>query len=101
MQTTTYFLLDDQEHDVIIHGESGLRINVFSLETDRYRPSAGEIHIFGDAHGEWLAFETDGWTLEELQIISGAVLWYARYLDYPEMLITEDDPRPAERLRRV
>jgi hypothetical protein len=101
MQSTTYFLLDDEERDVIVHGESGLRVNVFGLEVDRYQPTEGEIHIFGEAHGEWLAFETERWTKEDLTIISGAVLWYARYLDYPEMEITEEDPRPRIQLKRL
>ena len=101
MQSTTYFLLEDQERDIIVHGESGLRVNVFGLEVDQYQPAAGEIHIFGEAYGEWLAFETDGWTIEGLNVISGAVLWYARYLDYPEMKITENDPRPQVKLKRI
>jgi hypothetical protein len=101
MRSTTFFLLDNQERDVIVHGASGLRVNVFGLEVDQYQPTAGEIHIFGEAHGEWLAFETDGWTTEDLAIISGAVLWYARYLDYPEMRITEEDPSPEFRLRKA
>jgi hypothetical protein len=101
MQTETYFLLDDQDRDVIVHGQTGLRVNVFGLEVDQYQPTAGEIHIFGEAHGEWLAFETEGWTMEDLSVISGAVLWYARYLDYPEMCVSEEDPRPQVRLKKV
>lgn len=54
MQTTTYSLLDDQERDVILHGHTGLRVHTFGLEADRYQPTAGKIHIFGEAPGEWL-----------------------------------------------
>ena len=54
MQTTAYFLLDDQDRDVIVHGQTGLRVNVFGLEVDQYQPTAGEFHIFGEAPGEWL-----------------------------------------------
>ena len=81
MQTTNYFLLEDKERDVIVHGDTGLRVNVFGLEVDNYRPTAGELRIFGEDHGGWLAFETEGWTLESLNIVSGAVTWYARYHD--------------------
>lgn len=100
MLPNNYFLLEDQERDIIVHGETGLRVNVFGLEVDQYEPTPGELHIFGDDHGEWLAFETEGWSIENLDIISGAVKWYARYLDYPEMQISEEDPRPAVRLRK-
>jgi hypothetical protein len=101
MQTTIYFLLEDQERDVIVHGETGLRVNVFGLEVDNYRPTHGELHIFGDDHGELLAFETEGWSWESMDIITGAVVWYARYLDYPEMNIQTEDPRPQFRLRKI
>jgi hypothetical protein len=101
MQTNNYFLLDDEERHVIVHGETGLRVNVFGLEVDNFRPTPGELHIFGDAHGEWLAFETEGWSMESMTIISDAVAWYACYLDYPEMQITEEDPRPQFKLRKI
>jgi hypothetical protein len=101
MQTTNYFLLDDQERHVIVHGETGLRVHVFGLEADNYRPTPGELHIFGEDHGEWLAFETEGWSMEGMDIITGAVVWYARYLDYPEMQLTRDDPRSAFKLKKV
>lgn len=101
MISTTFSLLEDQERDVIIHDPSGLRVNVFGLEVDNYQPTKGELHIFGDDHGEWLAFETEGWNGEYLDIISQAVVWYARYLDYPEMNITIEDPRPEFRLRKI
>jgi hypothetical protein len=101
MLSTTYSLLENQERDVIVHNKSGLRVNVFGLEVDDYHPAAGEIHIFGDDHGEWLAFETEGWNGENLNLITQAVVWYARYLDYPQMNIVTEDPRPAKKLRKI
>jgi hypothetical protein len=101
MLANNYFLLEGQNRDVIVHGATGLRVNVFGLEVDRYEPTDGELHIFGDDHGEWLAFETEGWSAEGLEIISGAVKWYAQYLDYSEMQISEEDPRPVVKLRKV
>jgi hypothetical protein len=101
MLPTTYFLLDHQDRNVIVHGETGLKVSVFGLEVEDYKPTPGEIHIFGDDHGEWLAFETEGWSMESIDIITGAVVWYARYLDYSEMNITTDDPRPEFRLRKL
>jgi hypothetical protein len=101
MLTTNYFLLEDQERNVIVHGETGLRVHVFGLEVDDYHPAPGELHLFGDDHGEWLAFETEGWSMESMDIITEAVVWYARYLDYPEMNIQTEDPRPVRRLRKI
>ena len=101
MISNTFSLLEDQEHDIIFHGATGLCVNVFGLEVDNYQPTKGELHIFVDHHGEWLAFETEGWNGEYLDIISQAVVWYARYLDYPEMNITTEDPRPEFILRKI
>lgn len=94
MKKNNYFLLEDARRDVIVHGETGLRVNVFNRETEGFSPAPGEIHVVGDDHGLWLAFETEGWTMEGLEIVSSAVLWYARRLDYPQMQITTEDPRP-------
>ena len=43
-----------------MHSETGLRVHVFGLEVEGYQLAAGEIHIFGEAHGEWLAIEDRG-----------------------------------------
>ena len=79
MQSRNYFLLPKAGRDII----------------------KDELHIFLDDHGEWLAFETEGWNGGDIQVFSGAVLWYAVYLDYPAMDITTEDPRPAFKLRKL
>lgn len=101
MISTTFSLMEDRDRHSIVHDESGLRVNVFGLEVDDYHPAAGELHIFGDDHGEWLAFETEGWNGDNLDLITQAVVWYARYLDYPQMEIRTEDPRPELELRKV
>ena len=101
MLSTSYYLLADQDHDIIIHDETGHRVHVFSLENKTFEPTKGELHFFGDDHGEWLAFETEGWTTETLAIFSNAIIWYAVFLDWPEMQITTRDPRPPSKLRKV
>jgi len=101
MISYTFPLLEDQKRDIIIRGATGLCVNVFGLEVDDYQPTKGEIHIFGDDHGEWLAFETEGWNGENLDLITQAVVWYARYLEYLEMNIQTEAPRPAPRLRKI
>ncbi|TSJ36434.1 hypothetical protein FO440_23320 [Mucilaginibacter corticis] len=95
MHSTTYFLSDEANDHVIVHEVTGLRVQTFSLEQEPFYPQENEIHLFGDDHGEWLAFETIGWKGEPISVLEGAMIWYARYLDYPEMLITEEDPRPV------
>jgi hypothetical protein len=94
MESSNYFLLN-RERNVIVHKATGLRINVFGLEVENYRPNPTELHVFGDDHGEWLAFETEGWSTEDRVILIDAVKWYSQFLDYPEINITEEDPRPA------
>lgn len=101
MNILKFSLLQDQERDVIFHYETGLRVFVFNLETADFLPSQKEQHIFGDDHGEWLAFESKGWRGEPLIILYQAALWYAQYLDYPEMIILDIDPRPAFKMRKL
>jgi hypothetical protein len=93
-------MMNDDDRDVIMHGETGLRVNVFSLENEGFTSTQGELHIFGEDHGGWLAFETDNYHFEALDIFKGALVWYARYLDCPEMEIQTEDPRPAVQLKR-
>lgn len=95
MISTSYSILEDQEPDIIVHDDTGVRVHVFGLEVDNYHPTSGELYIFGEDHGEWLAFETEGWNVEDLEVIQQAVRWYVWYLDYPEMQITTEDPRPG------
>ena len=95
MHSTTYFLTDENDHHVIVHAETGLRVQTFSLEQEPFTPDEGELHLFGDDHGEWLAFETMGWKGEDFFLLQGAMIWYARYLDHPDMLIIAADPRPV------
>jgi hypothetical protein len=85
MQTSNYFL----------------PVHVSGLDADNYNPTSGELRIFWEDHGEWLAFETDDWYMEGTDIISWAVVWYARYLNYPKMQITTNDPRSVFTLKNI
>jgi hypothetical protein len=93
MPSVSYFLLSDNEREVIVHKETGLRVNVFNLKNEDFEPTPGELHVFGEDTGMWLAFETEGWTTESLSLISAAVLWYAYYVDAPSIKVTIEDPR--------
>ena len=60
MHSTSYYLSDENDHHLIIHADTGLVVQTFSLEHEPFNPCPDEIHLFGDDHGEWLAFETIG-----------------------------------------
>ena len=78
-----------------------MKVIVYNLEVDPFRPLQHEIHVLGDDHGDWLAFETDGWNGQRHDTLIEAAMWYASYLDYPEIILTDDDPRPPIKLRRL
>jgi hypothetical protein len=101
MNVVKFSLTKGQERDIIVHYETGLQVFVFNLEAEDFRPSKIERHIFGDDHGDWLAFETKSWQGQSLDILHQAALWFAQYLDYPEMVILEIDPRPAFKMRKL
>ena len=94
MNSLNYFLVPEADRQIIAHGETGLRVNVYHLENEPFYPVMGELHVFGDDHGEWIAFETEGYHPDYLQIFAFAITWYARYLDYPDIQIEIVDPRP-------
>jgi hypothetical protein len=98
MLSMTYFLLSGQTRDVIVHGETGFKINVYRLEKEIFVPKDGELHVFGKDNKEWLAFETSGWNTEKLEIISAAVLWYSEYIGFYELQLTFTDPRQMHKL---
>lgn len=101
MNIVKFSLLEDQERDTIVHEETGLKVVVFDLGTEDYRPAEKEYHLFGDDHGDWLAFETVVWKGQPLDLLHKAVSWYAALcLDYPEMIILDNDARPAFKLRK-
>ena len=99
MNSLNYFLVPEADRQIIAHGETGLRVNVYHLENEPFYPVMGELHVFGDDHGEWIAFETEGYHPDDLQIFASAVTWYASYLDYPDMQIEIVDPRPEFKLK--
>jgi hypothetical protein len=98
MLSLTYFLLPGQTGDVIVHGETGLKINVFKIEREQFVPLIDELHVFGRNTREWIAFETAGWDDKKLDIMSGAILWYTEYKDCKDMQLTFTDPREMYRV---
>jgi hypothetical protein len=87
---TNYFLLENEDRDIIVHGETGFRVNVFAIENHGFTPTKGELHIFGCAKGKWFAFETTAWSCEAIDLVTDAVVWYARYHNNANMHITTE-----------
>jgi hypothetical protein len=98
MLSLTYFLLAGQTRDVIVHGETGFKVNVFRIEKENFAPLANELHVFGQNMGEWLAFETAGWNDKKLDLISAAIHWYTEYKNCKDMQLTFIDPRAMHRI---
>ena len=101
MFLSTYFLMQTLTRNIIIHGESGFKVNVFELSIEAFMPEKDELHIFGDHNGKWLAFETVGWNSERLTLMGGAVHWYSKYIGFEQMQPTIIDPRNTRRLKIV
>lgn len=66
MHSTSYYLTDENDRHLIINAATELAVQTFSLEREPFTPHGDELHLFGDDHGEWLAFETVGWQGEDI-----------------------------------
>lgn len=96
MALDVFLLLKDPENacrDIIYHRDGTLRINVFCLKEDEFRPDHDEIQFYAENYGETLAFETVNYNGEEPGLIIEAIRWYANYIQNPQMEILAEDPR--------
>lgn len=78
---------------MIVSEGSDLRIAIYHLGIEPFKPTPGKNVFYGDDHGDLLAFETP-FKAENFNEVSAALKWYATYLDYPEMNLVLRDPRP-------
>ena len=90
--------LNNPCRDVIHARDTGLKLRVFCLDREPFRPENSEIQLYGSANDKLYAFETIGVTSEEALDVVEAIQWYAGYIDCPEMDIVPDDPRPGNNL---
>lgn len=98
MEYNVYLLATDPKNpcrDVIHSRDTGLKIRVHCLEDDNFEPNHNEIQLFGYAHGKLYAFETIDISAEDALDVVGAIQWYAEYVEYPDMEILPEDPRPG------
>lgn len=96
------YLLATDPHDAcrdIIHSrDTGLKIRVFCLNEDRFNANNSEIQLFAYADKKLYAFETINITADDALDVVSAIQWYAEYIDYPDMEILPEDPRPGQNI---
>ena len=101
MDYNVYLLATDPKNicnDVIHSRDTGLKIRVFCLDKESFDPDANEIQLYGYANGKLYAFETVDIKAEDALDVVGAIQWYAEYIEFPEMEILPEDPRPNQNL---
>ncbi|HEY4325265.1 MAG TPA: hypothetical protein VGN20_14805 [Mucilaginibacter sp.] len=96
MDYNIYLLATDPNNpcrDVIHSRDTNLKIRVFCLDHEQFRPDNNEIQLFGFADSKLFAFETINVLAEDALDVVGAIKWYADYINCPQMEILPEDPR--------
>lgn len=77
----------------VIHSRnSGLRVQVFYLDREKFVPDSNEIQLYGDNGKERFAFETIGIEPEGALDVVDAIRWYAAYINCPDLEIMPEKP---------
>ena len=98
MEHNVYLLATDPKNpcrDVIHSRDTNLKVRVFCLDEENFHADSNEIQLYGYAHKKLYAFETIDITSEDALDVVGAIQWYADYINYPDMEILPEDPRPG------
>ena len=101
MDFNVYLLATDPNNacrDVIHSRDTHLKIRVFCLDNEQFDPDSNEIQLYGYAGKKLYAFETIGIMAEDALDVVSAIRWYAEYIDFPQMEILPDDPRPGNHI---
>ena len=101
MDYNVYLLATDPNdacRDVIHSRDTSLKIRVFCVSEERFSPNESEIQLYGYANEKLYAFETINITADDALDVVGAIQWYADYIDFPEMEILPEDPRPGHNI---
>lgn len=88
-----YYILAHHNRDIIVHIPSGTKVNVFLLAENQYIPKTGELVLFGNHEGFYLAFETVKWADKSIDIVTEAIQWYLWRKNIRHMEIGTKDPR--------
>jgi len=97
MDYNIYLLAPDPYNpcrDVIHSRDTHLKVRVFCLDEEPFKADVKEIQLYGYAEGKLYAFETINILAEDALDVVGAIQWYAAYIEFPDMEILPDDPRP-------
>ncbi|TWR30474.1 hypothetical protein FPZ43_05915 [Mucilaginibacter pallidiroseus] len=101
MEHNVYLLATDPGdpcRDVIHSRDTGLKVRVYCLSEERFSADENEIQLYGYAHNKLYAFETINISADDALDVVGAIQWYAEYIEYPEMEILPEDPRPGHNI---
>jgi len=101
MDYNVYLLATDPSNpcrDVIHSRDTGLKVRVFCLSEERFSANDNEIQLYGYANDKLYAFETININADDALDVVGAIQWYADYIEYPEMEILPEDPRPGHHM---
>jgi hypothetical protein len=101
MDNNIYLLATDPNNpcrDVIHSRDTHLKIRVFCINEESFDPDGNEIQLYGFAQNKLYAFETINIIAEDALDVVSAIQWFAEYIDFPEMEILPDDPRPGQRI---
>lgn len=100
MPSATFELSFPYGRETITQPGTGLHVRVYRLDLEELVTSIDQVTIYGDDHGRPIAFVTD---LDEANLLNftSAIMWYARYLDHPDMQPSMIDPRIARRRELV
>jgi hypothetical protein len=80
-------VIKSQEHE-------DLQVMVYNLKHEPFAANPRMLQMYGDAHGDYLAFEMDRSISEgSIDLFASALLWYAVYLGNPDMELQIADPR--------
>jgi hypothetical protein len=101
MDYNVYLLATDPHdpcRDVIHSRDTSLKIRVFCLDNEQFSANTNEIQLYAYANSKLYAFETIDITADDALDIVGAIQWYADYIDFPDMEILPEDPRPGRNI---
>jgi hypothetical protein len=87
-----FFIADNRGQDIICFWDSELRIRVTSLTGSPLFLDPKELVFYGDDNGTPLVFQTIDYQGQDTEIILDAIKWYAEYLEYPDMIVSKDNP---------
>ena len=63
---------------------------------EEFTPDNDELQLYGYANLKLYAFETINIAAEDALDVVSAIQWYAGYIDFPQMEILPEDPRPGQ-----